>query len=127
MSRPTAAQSPAWLYARPPESTGGLAALDGRDRECQAASGRYCRQVAGIVGEASWMKMWAPGVRGFTRGCMFTWWGSRSALRRVGGAPGGPELFPPPPPPLGGGGGGAAASDAGAPPHRDRPTARGRT
>ena len=54
----------------------------------QAASGsaRYWRQVAGIVGEASWMKMWAPGVRGFTRGCMLIWCGSRSPLRRLHGA-----------------------------------------
>jgi hypothetical protein len=29
-----------------------------RERSAQAASGsRYCFQVAGIVGEASWMKM----------------------------------------------------------------------
>src|SRR3954454_25074430 len=66
----------------------------------QAASGRYCRHVAGIVGDASWMKMWAPGVRGFTRGCMLTWWGSRSALRRLHGAHEATMLSQPEPPPL---------------------------
>src|SRR3954467_9887267 len=68
--------------------------------EVQAASGRYCRQVAGIVGDANWMKMCAPGVRGFTRGCMLTWCGSRSALRRLQGAQEATMLSQPEPPPL---------------------------
>src|SRR3954471_17639514 len=66
----------------------------------QAASGRYCRHVAGIVGDASWMKMCAPGVRGFARGCMFTWCGSLSALRRLHGAHDATMLSHPEPPPL---------------------------
>src|SRR3954453_18417798 len=32
------------------------------------------------------MKMCGLGIRGFTRGCMFTWWGRRSPLRRLHGA-----------------------------------------
>src|SRR3954453_6159990 len=65
-----------------------------------AALGRYCRQVAGIVGDASWMKMCAPGVWGLVRGCMLTWCGSRSALRRLHGAQEATMLSQPEPPPL---------------------------
>src|SRR3954451_8321176 len=65
-----------------------------------AAWGRYWRQVAGIVGDASWMKMCAPGVCGLVRGCMLTWCGSRSALRRLHGAHEATMLSQPEPPPL---------------------------
>ena len=56
-------------------------------RRRQAAScRRYCFQVAGIVGDESWMKMCGLGIRGLLRGCMSTWCGSRSPLRRLHGA-----------------------------------------
>src|ERR687895_2504536 len=78
---------------------------DGRGRprrSAQAASGngRYCFHVAGIVGDASWMKMCAAGVRGLTRGCMLTWWGRRSPLRRLHGAHEATMLSQPEPPPF---------------------------
>src|SRR3954454_5349116 len=53
-----------------------------------------------MVGDASWMKMWAPGVCGLVRGCMLTWCGSRSALRRLHGAQEATMLSQPEPPPL---------------------------
>src|SRR4051794_7842169 len=49
------------------------------------------------------MKMCALGMRGFTRGCMLTWCGSRSPLRRLHGAQEATMLSQPEPPPLEGG------------------------
>src|SRR5918992_4707840 len=46
------------------------------------------------------MKMCAPGVRGFVRGCMLTWCGSRSPLRRLHGAHEATMLSQPEPPPF---------------------------
>src|SRR3954454_9054446 len=51
-----------------------------------AACGRYWRHAAGMVGEATWMKTSGRGVRGALRGCMRTWWGRWSPLRRMHGA-----------------------------------------
>jgi hypothetical protein len=39
-----------------------------------------------MVGLATWMKISARGVRGFLRGCMPAWRGSRSPLRLLQGA-----------------------------------------
>ena len=74
--------------------------MRGRHRQAASGNGRYCFQVAGIVGDASWMKTCAAGVRGFTRGCMFTWCGSRSPLRRLHGAHEATMLSQPDPPPF---------------------------
>ena len=61
---------------------------------------RYGCQVAGMVGEASWMKTWEWGTRGFMRGCMLIWCGSRSPLRRLQGAQEATMLSHVEPPPL---------------------------
>src|SRR4051794_1927355 len=87
------------LYGRPPVVDRGPSDVK-EAGEAQAAWGRYCRQVAGMVGDASWMKMCAPGVRGLVRGCMLTWCGSRSALRRLHGAQDATMLSQPEPPPF---------------------------
>ena len=80
---------------RPPRRRPGSA---GRTRRCapaQAASGsRYCFQVAGIVGEASWMNTFGLGIRGLTRGCIPIWCGSRSPLRRLHGRARGDDVLP---------------------------------
>src|SRR5829696_3646266 len=79
---------PAPGRARPYAARGGTGCTWPRPAPAdQAASGRrYCFQVAGMVGEASWMNTFGLGIRGLTRGCMLIWWGSRSPLRRLHGA-----------------------------------------
>src|SRR3954447_2484616 len=62
--------------------TGGYAA----SANTPTASGSHCRQAAGIVGLATWMKTCGLGALGVRRGCMPALSGRWSPLRRLQGA-----------------------------------------
>src|SRR3954454_19118839 len=86
--------------ARPWSTTPGADARYAASAYAGPRSGSQVRQAAGIVGLATWMKTWALGAAGRTRGCMPAFSGRGAPFRRLHGAHDAAILSQPEEPPL---------------------------